>query len=601
MTTASARALAQGSMCDASSGAKRASAISLTACVGVCVLIVVVPFEALTPLFTLPAQSVSSAEAVLLAVLAGWVIACARAGEWPRWRTALTVPWMLWIAASVAAAIGASAFHANAIGMSARLALALAVFLVAVHGTTSWSRIQVVSITAAVAGVVLSGLVIADYFAVGFVRQWLSAFREGVALVGAQVRASGPFQYPTIASMYLEILFALALPQFVLALDRRRRIWAVAAAALLLLVAQANALTFTRAGLVTMVTSLVIVTWFRYRVHGIDGVVGALALFAAVITAQFVGSRSLEAMALRLTSEGQHEWYQAWIEAPTRLDVATGAVITVPITLTNTGRVTWDSTLAQPFRVSSHWLNEDGTRVVSWEGRRTDFPRPVGPGARVTLPVDVEAPRQPGQYRLMWDVELQDRLWFSTEPDAARFISAVSVSGPIVGPAGPLKLLPHPLRDGSVRSSRLLLWRAGALMFREHPWLGVGPDNYRLLYGSYLGLAAFDTRVHSNNLYLEVLIGSGVIGATAFALLLWRAGAIAFRLVRRVSTAAAATSIPREASTLTAGVVAAVAAIALHGLVDSFLSFTATYVLIAIALGLLVAGESLSRPHAYRV
>jgi uncharacterized membrane protein YoaK (UPF0700 family) len=44
---------------------------------------------------------------------------------------------------------------------------------------------------------------------------------------------------------------------------------------------------------------------------------------------------------------------------------------------------------------------------------------------------------------------------------------------------------------------------------------------------------------------------------------------------------------------LAAGIIAASVAVALHGLVDSFLSFTATYTLIAITLGLIVAVRTL--------
>jgi len=50
-----------------------------------------------------------------------------------------------------------------------------------------------------------------------------------------------------------------------------------------------------------------------------------------------------------------------------------------------------------------------------------------------------------------------------------------------------------------------------------------------------------------------------------------------------------------------AGVVAAIAAIAIHGLVDSFLSFTATYVLFAIVFGLAVASRDLTASYAHRI
>ena len=44
---------------------------------------------------------------------------------------------------------------------------------------------------------------------------------------------------------------------------------------------------------------------------------------------------------------------------------------------------------------------------------------------------------------------------------------------------------------------------------------GVGPDNDRLQYGKYLGARRWDTHVYSNNLYLEILTGSGILGLEA--------------------------------------------------------------------------------------
>ena len=47
--------------------------------------------------------------------------------------------------------------------------------------------------------------------------------------------------------------------------------------------------------------------------------------------------------------------------------------------------------------------------------------------------------------------------------------------------------------------------------------------------------------------------------------------------------------------------VAATTAIALHGLVDSFLGFTGTYAAIGIILGLLVASSRPEQTHAHRI
>jgi hypothetical protein len=253
--------------------------------------------------------------------------------------------------------------------------------------------------------------------------------------------------------------------------------------------------------------------------------------------------------------------------------------VSVPVSATNTGRLVWDSTSDPPFYFSYHWLSAAGDRVVSFEGTRTPFEEPVRPGERVTLAAIVRAPQQPGRYRLVWDVVQEGRLWFSTEPGAASFASQAEVTGV----AGPHALRTVPLPKVTVRPGRLTLWRAAVAMFRAHPLVGVGPDNFRLAYGAYAGIATPDPRTHSNNMYLEILAGTGLVGAAAFAWLLWRVG--------------------RAVDAANLGAVCALAAIAIHGVVDSFVSFAPTYVLFAVTLGLACAHprETEIGSHAHRV
>ena len=127
-------------------------------------------------------------------------------------------------------------------------------------------------------------------------------------------------------------------------------------------------------------------------------------------------------------------------------------------------------------------------------------------------------------------------------------------------------------------------------MIAAHPVLGVGPDNFRLLYGEYAGLPGADPRMHSNDMYLEIIAGSGLLGGLAFAWLLWRAagcvvGSLDVRSDQRFSIAL--------------GIAAAGAAIVLHGVFDSFLGFTPTYVLISLTLGFAVASAHSARTQVH--
>jgi hypothetical protein len=340
----------------------------------------------------------------------------------------------------------------------------------------------------------------------------------------------------------------------------------------------------------------------RMRQRGFDGGVRAVAAVAVLIVAQLFASRSIEALQLRLSTEGQDRWYRAEIDAPEAVDVPTGRAAYVTITLTNTGRVTWDPDAARPFRVSYHWLLPDADVVAEWEGMRTELPSPVRPGDSVTVHALVRAPARPGHYRIAWDVEQVDQLWFSTEPDAEITTSRASVAGAAPADAAPLHLSPMPMR--AVRPGRLLLWRSAARMVAAHPLTGVGPDNFRLEYGDYARIAHADTRVHSNNMYIEVLAGSGLLGAASFGWLCVRAAGVFVRavgpLVRDIRARAGALA-PSVQADYALGVAAAGAAVALHGLVDSFLSFTATYILIAITLGLAVSMGTPSTYDAHRI
>jgi O-antigen ligase len=81
-------------------------------------------------------------------------------------------------------------------------------------------------------------------------------------------------------------------------------------------------------------------------------------------------------------------------------------------------------------------------------------------------------------------------------------------------------------------------------------------------------------------MYIEMMVGGGLLGGLAFLWLMWRAA----------GCLVAATRLGARAQLMCAvGVAAAGAAVLIHGTVDSFLSFTPTYVLISLTLGFAVA------------
>jgi len=548
--------------------------VATTAFIGVALLALVAPFEMTQPLVRLPQQSVSNLEAALLCAFAAWSLAIVASRQLPSWRTPLTFPWLALLTALIVASVAAPAFRMNALHMTGRLMAAFGIFLLTVTGLTTGARLRAALGLVVATGVIVGGLAILEYAQVRSVLNALKAFRPGITVVGSQLRAGGSLQYPTIASMYLEVVFAFGVGLLLSAVDAGRPGRAAAWFVALLIVAEAITLTFTRAGLISMAAVLALVVAIRYRRRGTDAGVQLLGALSVLVVVLFAGSQSAQWMWLRFTSGGQESWYRAQVAAPADVAMATGATSAVPIEITNTGRLAWDSQGDPPFFLSYHWMQAEGDRFVVFDGARTPFSAPVEPGATLAMEADVRAPRQPGQYRLAWDVVVEHRLWFGTEPGAAPMLSRVTVSGDVLDAS--VRTTPPPKL--TVRPGRLQLWTAAVKMIAAHPLLGVGPDNFRLLYGDYAGLSTADPRTHSNDMYLEVLAGSGLVGGLAFAWLLWRAAGVLLPNLR--APAATATAM---------GVGAALLAVALHGVVDSFLSFGPTYVLFALTLGFAVA------------
>jgi O-antigen ligase len=113
-------------------------------------------------------------------------------------------------------------------------------------------------------------------------------------------------------------------------------------------------------------------------------------------------------------------------------------------------------------------------------------------------------------------------------------------------------------------------------MWRDRPWTGVGPDNFRRLYGRYARRAFWDDRVTANNLFLEIAAGTGVLGLLSFA------GMLAAAAARALPAAGA----PIRGARLEAqALLALLAVFVTHGAVDYLLGATGPYLLFAFVVG----------------
>lgn len=92
--------------------------------------------------------------------------------------------------------------------------------------------------------------------------------------------------------------------------------------------------------------------------------------------------------------------------------VLAGGRILVPVTVRNSGTLTWRAAGANPVRLAAHTADASGA-TVRWDGERTVFAADVAPGASVTTAVAVAAPAVAGVYRVRIDLVQEGVQWFS--------------------------------------------------------------------------------------------------------------------------------------------------------------------------------------------
>lgn len=412
-------------------------------------------------------------------------------------------------------------------------------------------------------GAVVALLAVAEGSGLRTLDSFLAQFRETPFNVGGSRRATAGSEYPNQAAAFL--MYALLTWA---GLSQAVRPWLSLSLSALLSVGML--FTYSRGALVASGLGLLAaLAATRSRPALARG--PRLALFALVLAASAFAA-SGEVFRLRLEGEGTSTWYGARYEPEdTTLTLAPREARRVRVRVTNAGRKTWAR--QEAFHLSYHWYHPE--RRTLQDGGRTELPVDVPPGASVLLDAEVVAPDLQGRYRLVWDMVHEDTTWFSGQG-----VRPVAVDALVGRPGEPVPRQAGQLPPASLgwRPSRAELWRIALKMWRTHPVWGLGPDNFRWLYGRYAEEPFWDTRVFANNTLLEAAATTGSLGLVALALTLTAALGASHRGLKGPSA---------ERLALFGMTVAVLA----HGVVDYVLAFTGHYLFFGFLIGSIAARQ----------
>jgi hypothetical protein len=551
-------------------------------------LALALPFESIRPLLRLPFMEFTNLELLLAATLVAWLLLlgqdrAARARIRP-----LLGPVALFAGVLALSALAAPLYRPEALKFAARLASGC--FLLLLAATIITSRRRLIGLLWAVSlGATAAALLgLLEWAGWGPLAPLWPLFKAAPSRIGGELRLSGSFQFATIAAFYLEMTIPLMLA---LAAGSSWRAGRGPAMAMAGLATVAVILTLTRSGILLLALlygGLLLLSWRcrQWKPLFAPAAVALLVWFATV-TGLFVGS---DLFRTRLTTENDLNWYNALYQAPSILNLA-GESAEVEIEVFNSGRATWTLSGEQAFALGYRWLDSLGRPLAETGHWEVDLPHEVRPGESVRFTVTITAPPAAGDYAIRWGMLQRHILWFHHRgvPDALTQIQVRDSATPQSSSGRTLSFAAPEAPAMPVTVPRRQLWRAATQMIAERPLLGHGPDTFRRLYGRYLDLPEADERIHANNLYLELLATIGLVGALAFAWLLWFCLRPLGRLLlfaTRPRPTAAEGAAAFTTHLLPAALAASLAAFFVHGFSDYFLGFTPAASLFWFVVGL---------------
>ena len=588
------------------------------------------PFEAVQPWLQAGPLRFTNLELLAALALMLWALALLAARRMPRWPAWLWQPLLAWSLVLGLSALFAPAEQNAALKFALRslagVMMGLVSFDLLIHppprAAQPAAAISSLAWALATGALLAAALGCAEALWPARLTPWLSLFKLNPTRVAGTIRASGPFGYANIAAQFWEAALILLVVLLAAVNQRRAQVLLVLAIGL---TAAALVLTASRGGLLAILLTgallLVAAWWSQRRLAGLAFVVlpaspqtprpGPVAgrrislpravAIAIAVTVTLAGLQIAisPVQQARLQTEVEAGFMQAEYAAPAHLTLVAGQRTQVPLRLTNLGRLPWRAHGPEPMLLSYHWLDASAAMIVFFEGDRTVLPHDVPPGEAAQVSAYVLPPPQPGRYILAWDMLQNHVAWFSSRgaPLGHTTVDVMAGRGraatPALPPPVPTRLLTTAQGRGQV--PRATLWRAAGILWRQHPWLGVGPDNFRHLWGDALGLADWRPQgqasvLHSNSLYIEIFV---TLGLARGACLAWLLVALAKRVLMQLRWLLSPAPLPAPAR-LTGvswllGLAAALTVFLIHGFFDYFLEFTPTYLLWWILVGSLAA------------
>jgi O-antigen ligase/polysaccharide polymerase Wzy-like membrane protein len=520
-------------------------------------LLALLPFEPLEPLFraaglgfTLLEVAAAAATLVLAGLYGRGLIA-------QGWRGALPAP-VLALAAFAAANLLAAAFASEhrgpALIFSLRMAAA-ALFAAMVAALPP--RVHERGLAAlALAGAACAALAVLEAGGVGGLDAFLGLFRERAFAAGAARRATAGTAGPTVGAAF--IAAGTIAGAACLAVRRRPLAVGFAVAGSLGLVA-----TYSRGGLAAAAAGMAALAWAQPR-GSAPRRSAALALAAVLV----IAGASLASPAFRPRLVPEWRWRGLSAQyglagPPPRFDP--GAATRVRLRVTNDGPA-WP---ADPtFALGVGWFDPREGQARQWS--TVALGGPVAPGRSAEVEAELRAPGRAGSYALVLNVTSASTGYLSLSGVAPGFVPV-----PVGAPGGEPAVRPAPAATG--RRGRWEMWRIALAMWRAHPILGVGPDNFRRLDWRYGGwIAQGNVPLGAHNAFLEAAATTGTLGLLALCAV--------FAATARAALRAGASSASGE-PVRPAAVLGLIVALAVQGLVDSLLGFTGVYLLLAFVTG----------------